>query len=569
MGHNAESRRARVRTPAPVGGQPLQLRGNPSTAPTPRNPPGFAGFTYLFQGSAPQLTPGIRNINNPAHDEIMRQLAQGLPCNATWRARLRTPSGASGTLDDNPFIPSGYTYLLQFIAHDVVQTTTPFWAAADLGVDSANNRACPLMLNALYGGGPSACPQAFEPPPGGEKNEDEDRIHLRLGSLAGSDHRGGRCPMRDLPRVNVDQGIPATNRNSDSVNFEQAHSVQTADPRNDDNIILSQMVVLLSLAHNIVCDQITNTRAEARFNYARAIMLDIYHRIVGHDLLPLLLHPHVLRVMAAKPVGLWTGSGIPLEFSHGALRVGHAMVRHSYSLNVGLRNQDIMKVVMHNQQFAGGLRTPLEQRWILEWSRFFDDLGGVPNFSRRIGLRKSSLDRHDLFPTPGVSPPDGTSLRDLLSAAAAELPSVAGMINAITELHPALIPPGWNPAIPRRIGAGIQTWLQTTPLAGNAAGLTSIVNNPPLPLFILAEAEFDPDVLGRHMGVLGSIIVGEVLYRLIDGERGRLSQLKAAAANSFANGLLGETDAIDSMSGLVEFVARFGNLDACHGIPFK
>src|ERR1700753_2386016 len=82
-------------------------------------------------------------------------------------------------IEDNKDIPSGYTYLLQFVAHDLVETTVPFWAAAEAGVPSRNMRDQRLGLDTLYGGGPVACPIAFEP----AGAMVDYRTQLRLGKV--------------------------------------------------------------------------------------------------------------------------------------------------------------------------------------------------------------------------------------------------------------------------------------------------------------------------------------------------------------------------------------------------
>ena len=57
---------------------------------------------------------------------LLLALAQGLAAgHRYWQAPLQ-PNIAT---DDNPFVPSGYTYLLQLVAHDAVQTSVPFSAS--------------------------------------------------------------------------------------------------------------------------------------------------------------------------------------------------------------------------------------------------------------------------------------------------------------------------------------------------------------------------------------------------------------------------------------------------------
>ncbi|HUB11379.1 MAG TPA: peroxidase family protein [Acetobacteraceae bacterium] len=532
------------------------------------DPKGFAGFGYLLGDPLPSQRCKWGDDFTAARGAMAR-LAQAMPGDAGWAATLKAGVAA----DDNPFIPAGYTYLLQFAAHDLVQSAMPFWAAADLGVDSANCRSRGLMLDALYGGGPIACPAAFEPPPGGSANEDEDRTFLRLGRVAPIPGGAGACPVRDLARVNVEKPFVGTSRppgativgDSDSVNFPSAHTIELADERNDDSVILSQLTVLFSLAHNIIAAKVQPVRAEARFAYARAAMLSIYHSIIRYDLLQRLLHPAIWQALNARNPDsehwLWRQPGLPLEFSHGAFRVGHAMVRSSYLLNDMLDLQDVTDVIGHNKNFAGGLRTPMEANWVVQWSRFFD-LGGTPNYARRIGASRSSLDFRNLFPNANGASPDGITFRDLLSAAAARTWSVDAMITTIMQRSPGLIPPGWmfaNAALRR---SAINQWLSSKPTAGNltAADIAMLSNDPPLPLFVLLEAGLDPNVQGQCMGVLGSIVVGDVMFRRLAMERPRVEMLRTAAQTALPDDLAKAVGGVDSMPKLVRFVAQFGDV---------
>jgi hypothetical protein len=73
--------------------------------------------------------------------------------------------GASGKTD-NPGLPSGYTYLLQLIAHDMVDTVRAATIASVDGrsvmaPDFYNTRERPLLLDTIYGAGPDECPHAY------------------------------------------------------------------------------------------------------------------------------------------------------------------------------------------------------------------------------------------------------------------------------------------------------------------------------------------------------------------------------------------------------------------------
>ena len=64
---------------------------------------------------------------------------------------------------DNCCIPSGYTYFLQFIAHDMVDSVVSFNVHdSDIIPGARNGRSEPLRLETLYGNGPDECPQAYE-----------------------------------------------------------------------------------------------------------------------------------------------------------------------------------------------------------------------------------------------------------------------------------------------------------------------------------------------------------------------------------------------------------------------
>jgi hypothetical protein len=64
--------------------------------------------------------------------------------------------------NENPNLPSGYTYLLQFIAHDMVNTSISLAATDGRRFGFENARRQPLTLDTIYGGGPAVSPQAYE-----------------------------------------------------------------------------------------------------------------------------------------------------------------------------------------------------------------------------------------------------------------------------------------------------------------------------------------------------------------------------------------------------------------------
>jgi len=459
--------------------------------------------------------------------------------------------------DDNPFIPSGYTYLLQYIAHDLVNTAVPFWAAADAGVGSRNLRGgLGLQLDTLYGGGPMACPLAFVP---AGRNAGQ-RTLLRLGQSAGG------CPFRDLARVNVANGLPKAHDSYDSINFDLANQAQIADARNDDNILLSQITVLLSVAHNAIVKAMAPGQPEAMFGHARDIMLMMYYNIITEDLLSQLLHPAIYAALKDRPADgpdwLWLSDDIPLEFTHGAFRVGHAMVRGHYRLNDRFPDKvDITQVVNGNQSIPDA-RHPMMDAWIVQWSNFFKMHDGKePNYSRRIGPTQSRLDHDVLFENIGLPGSDGISIRDNLSAAMAHMWTVDALIAGINKRNPGLIPANWPLATAAGRATVIDPWLKRY----LPDGLASFHGDPPLPLFILLEAAFDPNIQGRSMGVLGSIIIGEVIFKRIAIERKRLMLTLPNAKALLPDEIGNAADTVSTMPDLVRFAETHG--ESSHGGP--
>jgi hypothetical protein len=526
------------------------------------DPSSFEGFGYLLGKPEPAQRSRLGQDLATAR-RVVGVLAAAMTRAADrpqWKASL-APGVA---LDDNPGIPSGYTYLLQFVAHDLVQTDIPFWAAADAGVASRNVRGRGLQLDTLHGGGPSACPVAFSP--AGE--EAIDRSLLRVGRVdPGNQKRAeGRCPYRDLARVHTPAFRHIAANGEDAVvNFDGAFQVLAADARNDASTILAQLTALFANLHNIIARAQPAAGPGVVYLHTRSAMLQIYYSVIRHDLLSRVLHPAIRKHYEGAHEALWAGTGMPLEFTHGAMRAGHAMVQPLYDLNDTVGRGKTIAGVLTANRGAGDSRRPVTPEWIVQWSRFFA-LDSVPHFSRRIGARKSSLDS-SLFVNLDA-PADGTTYRDLLSAALARCWHVDALIEEIQRRAPGLIPSDWPFATRERRRERVGAWLRgiigDRPDAADA--IARLTDDPPLPLFVLLEAELDPQVQGASLGVLGSIIAAEVFYRrLHEGQK------RVAAVLPRSEEVLGamwpHLTAIKTMPDLVRFVAAQPDFAHCHGIP--
>jgi hypothetical protein len=183
-------------------------------------------------------------------------------------------------------IPAGFTYLGQFIDHDITFDPTPFAATRRDPRGLANFRTPRLDLDSVYGLGPEVQPYLY----------DRDAPGKLLLT---------RSPCLDLPRN--DQGIALI-----------------GDPRNDEHTIISQLHLLFLRFHNRVVDEVGG------FEAAQALVRRHFHWIVLHEYVPAVLGgaftgPREHFTFPSEPF-------IPVEFSGAAFRFGHTMVRHDYGL---------------------------------------------------------------------------------------------------------------------------------------------------------------------------------------------------------------------------------------------
>lgn len=470
------------------------------------------------------------------------------------------PLSASGDAEawENPSIPAGYTYLAQFVAHDTVHSTVPTTALRRPGQTVRNGRSAPLELQTLYGNGFDGCLTAMT---------DHDREQLTpsklpLGQIRIGETIDGTCPFRDIPRA------LSAHTTTSAVGFR---NVLIADDRNDNNVLVSQVAMLFALFHNTVVDLLHSGRCASDvqslaysaelYDEARRVCIETYHRIVRNDLLKRLLHPAVYATYSsAQPRYLDTRPEpvITFEFLQ-ALRFGHAMVRPHYRVNDVLgRREELIDVLLTTSR-SRPWRLPLDESWPVQWSKFYLITGSSPNLSRRIGpcfspdlVSDLAFDRID--ETDAV----GLAYRDLVSGAALPMWSVSALLAEMSRRSPALIQGSHLLSDQRYREAVLAAWLSERTAATDLteADIGDLSRDPPLLLLILIEAAHDTH--GERLGILGSIVLGEPIFKSMDSRRppsGEEPQRPVA------------TTQISSMADLVGFVREHSQLDES-AIPF-
>jgi hypothetical protein len=557
-----------------------------------RTPPGFRHFLGTPDASQRFRAYGTDPLGAPEQLPKIRALMNRL--SRRMDAELQWPAHDDTTLEcwENPRIPSGYTYLLQFVAHDLVHSAIPLSVAGSLGAGSANSRRAALKLETLFGHGPVGSPfvYALDAP------NDERRTKLRLGRMRWQD-KGveAGCPFRDIARAPA-ENVTGVDRSIAGKRVALTEAL-IADPRNDDHAIMSQLTALFALLHNGLIDVVRRGEPAAgpnaslgaaykRFLCARDALTLIYHNIIRKDLMRRAMHPTIYAAYsgpipnfidrpahqedsAAPGMRGQDGWQVPLEFSHGAFRFGHAMVRPEYRIN-DIFTHDLNKT-LEKTSANDPVNMPLDATWIVRWSRFFEIKGSRPNFSRRIGpFLSDGLGNDQIFPAVDQTNRVGLLYRDLLGAALAGLWSVNALVAEIAARRPHLI--GVSRLLADRSYRvnQIREWLASETAYGglNSEDIETIANDPPLPFFILFEAMQQPRAEGLCLGPLGSIIVSEVIFGALGDDelaagQGAASLTEALAELSteyYPSNVFEHVPEIERMDQLVEFTAEIAGL---------
>ena len=263
------------------------------------------------------------------------------------------------------------------------------------------------------------------------------------------------------------------------------------DPRQDVHLLISQMQVRFIKAHNLLVDRLREDGvAEGDlFEEARRALRWHYQWLALNDFLPATIGDDRVRALLAEgPRFFHPGDSvaIPFEFADAAYRFGHSQIRRSYRLQRGGESYELFPDLM-------GFR-PVPAERVVDWSMYFDVPGFEPPMRARPidGCLPESLLRLPVAITGPLDDQEWESLaaRDLERGIATGLPS--------------------GEAVARRVGE--------KPLSRDEVGLArhGWMGETPLWFYILKEAQAREE--GERLGPVGSLIVGEVLLGVIDGD---------------------------------------------------
>ncbi|ULA64564.1 MAG: Myeloperoxidase, thyroid peroxidase, cyclooxygenase catalytic domain [Nitrospira sp.] len=403
---------------------------------------------------------------------------------------IANPAQFSPNNPDNPNMTAGMTFLGQFLDHDITFDPNSPLLEKTNPKRTTNFRTPRFDLDSVYGGGPERSPELYDLSSG--------LIKFRVDAIPGSEQFSRHGAVRfDLPRD------PAT------------LIARLGDPRNDENVILSQLHVAMLRFHNAVTDRLradpsnAGDSAEQIFREARRQVRWHYQWIIVHEFLPLTIRQERVDDLLQRGSRFHRFDRenplIPIEFSVAAYRFGHSQIRPSYRLNFGrpdLGHAPFFVFLFDDAQdpndpdpsdLRGGKRAP---RRFVDWQTFFNFGDGNFRPNKKIDAKLSSvvmLLPGSRGPAPGL-PADGvTSLasRNLMRHVNFGIPS--------------------GQAIARRLGLPALTSAQLSALAP-----FDMERSTPLWLYILKEAELMED--GLRLGSVGGRIVGEVFIGLLKAD---------------------------------------------------
>ncbi|MXN65787.1 hypothetical protein GR183_12800 [Stappia sp. GBMRC 2046] len=422
----------------------------------------------------------------------------------------------------NPHIPAGYTYLAQFIAHDLTINS-----GLDEGLEPdtkpINLRSHPLHLDCLYGYGPSIEPACYElftrrPLP---QRIGWPRTRFRLDGMSDDNFMRPADPARH-PRRDIGRLVEPRGANTAGIAL-------IADLRNDDNAVISQLTALLQLAHNTAMDKLEGGKDPAtpeasfrNFSKVRSALTCVYRQIISQDLLPRLLNGEVVAHYEANDSPFFdTRDGddfVTPEFAHAAYRAGHAMVRESYFFNSEPPVEHNLMDVLRRNSERNPPKTPHNRDWIIAWSYFFDLGIREARASGRLEPRfETPLHDDTLFPAMEENEPAGLAYRDLVRSATTSVRKIDTLAEQIAYRQPELAAASpWinSPAIRQE---AMRRWIEADTTVDLGELKEEAISNPPPMVYFLVEAAAAED--GFRLGPLGSVVLAETFYRALSHRR--------------------------------------------------
>ncbi len=388
-------------------------------------------------------------------------------------------------------IPAGFTYVGQFVDHDI---TFDVSSSLDTATDAntVNNMRTPALdLDSLYGRGPALDPFLYEFPSSGPSTA----IKFQLGTNTNTGP-GGPAGSAGTPagmQTQTDFDVPRLAASS--------HTAIIGDPRNDENLIVVQFHQAMLRFHNQVVDLLV----------LAAFTGDIFieaKRIVTHHYQWAVVHDFLERICGVAAVSSSLGSvtaavnspfRMPVEFAVAAYRFGHSMIRDNYWVNFNFPAATLQQVFAFNRN----PNLPVLSNWVVDFNAFFET---------------------------GIPVPVNNKARGIDSVLATQLEQLPGMVGLMAVLAKRNLRRGLALGLPSGQGMatffGIPAMTETELTQGLPANEVNLLQSSgkilltktPLWYYVLREAS----VLGggNQLGPVGARIVADTLVRILKRDPG-------------------------------------------------
>ena len=247
--------------------------------------------------------------------------------------------------DNNSRIPVGHTYVGQLLTHDISQDKDSKLGKAFAPADIKNHSTPWIDLDVIYD---YAGKKAVRDP--------ADPAKLLLGNDIGND--------RDFPR-------------------DADGRARIPDQRSDQNNNLAQLTATIMQFHNTEVDRLRGATAEtnedALFDQARKSTTAHWQAIVLTEYLPTFVLAEMIDdIMQNGPKvyqdDMAKAGIIPVEFSVGAFRFGHSIIRGRYTLNDNESADRVRLFPLSPKELDRSLvgHRPISADRQIDWDRFFD-----------------------------------------------------------------------------------------------------------------------------------------------------------------------------------------------------
>lgn len=452
------------------------------------------------------------------------------------------PTAETVADEEEGAIPAGYTYLGQFIDHDLTFDPASFLDRQNDPEALVDFRTPRFDLDSVYGRGPAEQPYMY------------DLVNKEFKVFLLGDKIDGPIGHNDPDAVDHPRA------RANAMGFRRA---LIGDKRNDENTIVAQMHTIFMRFHNhyrrknptLSFDEV---QRDVRWHYQWVVLHDYLRRIVGWDMVTSIL-PHLASgnsIFQDKPAlrhySFQNEAFLPTEFSAAAFRFGHSMVRPVYRLSRGFQDMlglnkptpitdknvpdNSRRMIFDFRDRKKGLNgfDAILPGWSIEWDLFFGNLDANPLSLNRVqpAYKVDTSLVNPLADLPefgGGTRDSNLAFRNLLRGFSMKLPCGEDIAKAMGETP---LGPEWlvigkaeitveQAQSPAGIAEARRKYQKSKSIAsfGLADGSFPFEGCTPLWLYVLAEGAKNVfDGADHALGPVGGRIVAETMIGLMLGD---------------------------------------------------